>query len=93
MGKTRSLLILSVINSAVYGNRLLGSLALIYLGLRWKVRKARRAFEKELIKQGMPKQDAKRISAKYSALKNEAINAIKAIFWSSRKEANVSQNV
>jgi type VI protein secretion system component VasF len=41
------------------------------------VRRARKAFEKELVKQGMPKEDAKRMSARYAALKDEALNALK----------------
>jgi len=77
VGKTRSLLIISVFSSAVSVIRLLGSLAVIYLGLGWKVRKARRALEKELRKAGMSKEDARRIGAQYTALKDNAVKAIK----------------
>jgi hypothetical protein len=77
MGKTRSLLIISVMSGAVSFTRLLGSLALIYLGLGWKVRKARRALERELIKSGMSREDARKIGAQYAALKDNAIKAIK----------------
>jgi len=73
----RSLLIVSVISGAVSVVRLLSSLGVIYLTLGWNVRRAKRAFEKELIKQGMPKEDAKRMSARYAALKDEALNALK----------------
>ena len=73
----RSLLIVSVISGAVSVVRLLFSLFLIYVTLGWNVRRARRAFEKELIKQGMPKEDARRMSAKYAALKDEALNTLK----------------
>jgi len=73
----RSLLIVSVISGAVNVARLLFSLFLIYVTLGWNVRKAKRAFEKELIKQGMPKEDARRMSAKYAALKDEALNTLK----------------
>jgi len=73
----RSLLIVSVISAAVNVTRLLSSLLIIYLTLGWKVRKAKKAFEKELIKQGMPKEDAKRMSARYAALKDEALNTLK----------------
>ena len=74
----RSLLIVSVISGAVSVVRLLSSLGVIYLTLGWNVRRAKRAFEKELIKQGMPKEDAKRMSARYAALKDEALNALKS---------------
>jgi len=39
--------------------------------------RAKRAFEKELIKEGMPKTDAKRMSARYAALKDETLSALK----------------
>jgi len=77
MGEGRSLLIVSVISGAANMVRLLSSLFLIYLTLGWNVRKAKKAFEKELIKQGMRAQDAKRMSAKYAALKDEALNTLK----------------
>jgi len=74
----RSLLIVSVISGAVSAVRLLSSLFLIYLTLGWKVRKARKAFEKELVKGGMPKEAAKRMGAQYAAIKDETLNALKA---------------
>ena len=50
------------------------SLSWMYLTLGWRVRKARRAFEKQLISQGMSKEDAKRLSACYNELKNSITN-------------------
>lgn len=69
--------ILGILGSGVAIARLLASLLLIWLTLGWRVRKARKAFEKELIKQGMPKRDAKRISAQYADLKDSLINTVK----------------
>ena len=78
MGKTSNLrFILSIFGSGIALAKLLASLLLIWLTLGWKVRKARKAFEKELIKQGMAKHDAKRISAQYAALKDNVENAFK----------------
>ncbi len=77
MGRSRSLLIVSMISGTANMVRLLSSLFLIYLTLGWKVRKARKAFERELIKQGMPKENAKRMSTKYAALKDEALSTLK----------------
>jgi len=78
MGKTSGLrFILSIFGSGMALAKLLVSLLLIWLTLGWKVRKARKAFEKELVKQGMAKHDAKRISAQYSALKDNIENAFK----------------
>jgi len=61
----------------LYTTRLLLSLFALWLTLGWKVRKARRAFEKQLIRQGMTKKDAKRLSAQYSKLKDEMISFLK----------------
>ena len=74
----RSLLIVSVISGAVSGFRLLSNLFVIYVTLGWNVWRAKRAFEKELVKGGMPKEDAKRMGARYAALKDETLNALKA---------------
>lgn len=73
----RSLLIVSVISGSVNLVRLLSSLFVIYLTLGWKVRTARKAFEKELIREGMPKEAAKRMGAKYAAIKDETLNTLK----------------
>jgi len=57
--------------------RLLLSLFALWLTLGWKVRKTRRAFEKQLIQQGMAKRDAKKLSAQYSKMKSEIMNSLK----------------
>jgi hypothetical protein len=57
--------------------RLGTSLLIIYLTLGWQVRKTRKAFEKQLILQGMSKQDAERLSRTFVHLKNEIINMLK----------------
>ena len=73
----RSLLIVSVISGAVSVVRLLSSLFVIYVTLGWNVWRAKRAFERELIREGMPKEDARRMGARYAALKDETLNALK----------------
>lgn len=77
MGKAKNTSIISVLCSIPAITKLLGSLFIIWLTLGWKVRKAKKAFEKELRKQGMSKQDAKRISSRYAALKDQAMDAFK----------------
>jgi hypothetical protein len=67
----------SVIIAGVSLIRLLLSLFVLWLTFGWKVRKTRRAFEKQLIRQGMAKKDAKRLSAQYSKMKNEIMNTLK----------------
>ncbi len=78
MGKISSLqFILSIFGSGIALAKLLSSLLPVWLTLGWKVRKTRKAFEKELIKQGMTERDAKRISAQFAALKDNVENAFK----------------
>jgi len=85
MGKTSSLrFILNIFGSGIALAKLLASLLLIWLTLSWKVRRARKAFEKQLIKQGMAKDDAKRIGAQYAALKDNLENAFKQSLRSRR---------
>ncbi|RLI20003.1 hypothetical protein DRO45_04455 [Candidatus Bathyarchaeota archaeon] len=67
----------SVLSALLSLIRLILSLLALWLTLGWKVRKARKAFEKQLIRQGMSKKDAKRLSANISKLKNELMNSLK----------------
>jgi hypothetical protein len=73
----RSLLIVSVISGAISAVRLLSSLFVIYVTLGWTVWRAKRAFEKELVRAGMPMEDARRMGARYAAIKDETLNALK----------------
>ena len=73
----RSLLIVSVISGAVSAVRLLSSLFVIYVTLGWTVWRAKRAFEKELVRAGMPREDARRMGARYAAIKDETLKALK----------------
>jgi len=59
-------------------------LAIVVLNLLWvyvtlgrRVHKTRRAFEKQLMQQGMSKQDAQRLSACYEDLKNNIAGMLK----------------
>ncbi|UCG45148.1 MAG: hypothetical protein JSV58_07210 [Candidatus Bathyarchaeota archaeon] len=65
--------ILSITTSIV---RILGSLFALWATFDWKVRRTRKAFEKELVKQGMSKEDARRISAQYKTLKNQLTSTL-----------------
>jgi hypothetical protein len=53
------------------------SLFWMYLTLGGRVRRTRRAFEKQLVSQGMSKDDAKRLSACYNDLKNSITNMLR----------------
>ncbi len=78
--KKTHLLITNVIVGAASVARLLAYLAVIYLTLGWKVRRARASLEKELSKAGMPRESVKRIGAQYAALKDNTIDAMKRSF-------------
>jgi len=64
------------IRAGLYLVRLLISLFALWLTLGWRVRKTRKSFEKQLIRQGMSKKDAKRLSAQFSKLKDDMINTM-----------------
>jgi len=74
----RSLLIVSVMSGAVSVFRLMSNLFVIYVTLGWTVWRAKRAFEKELVRAGMPREDARRMSTRYAAVKDETLNALKS---------------
>lgn len=67
----------TVISASLQLIRLLLSLFALWLTLGWKVRRTRRAFEKQLMKQGMSKKDAKRLSAQISKLKDDMMSSLK----------------
>ena len=73
--------------------QLLTSLFVMWLTLGWKVRKARKAFEKQLIRQGMAKRDAKRLSAQYSKLKDDMMNTLKSSIFRSRQTFDVKADL
>jgi hypothetical protein len=68
--------ILGIVSAGVNLTRLILSLIGLWVELGWSLRRARKAFEKELIKQGMKKQDARRISAQFTKLKNEMTSSL-----------------
>jgi hypothetical protein len=54
----------------------------MYMTLGWRVRNTRRAFEKELTRTGMSKEDAKRLSATFEELKNTILGTLKGEVFS-----------
>lgn len=64
-----AIMIVEVIKSSPYLVRMSLRLGWMYLTLGWRVRKTRRAFEKELLKQGISQENAERLSACYEELK------------------------
>jgi hypothetical protein len=67
----------TMIKSSPYLARMSLDLFWTYLTLGQRVRKTRRAFEKQLIMQGMSKDNAKRLSACFEELKNNITSMLK----------------
>ena len=76
--------ITAIIKAGLHLIKLILSLGFIWLTLGWKVRKARKAFEKELIKGGVPKETAKKLGKKYAAVKDEIMREIRSSVWKMR---------
>ena len=67
----------AVLKSSPYLARMSLDLFWMYLTLGHRVRKTRKAFEKQLIMEGMSKPDAKRLSACFEDLKNSVTGMLK----------------
>jgi len=67
----------SLILSAPYLIRMSLTLSWMYITLGSRVRKARKAFEKQLIMQGMAKKDAVRLSACFEELKDSVTRMLR----------------
>lgn len=82
--------VLHLISIIFYGFILLFSLSIkllwIWFTVDWKIRKARRGFEREIVRYGVDKHDAKKLSAQYIMLKKN----LKRLFMQSFKGTNVS---
>jgi len=70
-------LVTAVVKSTPNLVRLSLDLSWTYLTLDWHVHKARQAFEKQLISQGMSKTDAQQLSLFYINIKNSITNTVK----------------
>ena len=57
--------------------RLTLNLGWMYMTLGWRVRSARHAFEKELLRMGMSKEDAERLSKAFEELKDDFVGALR----------------
>jgi len=67
----------TVVKSSPYLARMSLGLFWTYITLGRRVRKTRRAFEKQLMMGGMSKDDAKRLSACFENLKNSITSVLK----------------
>jgi hypothetical protein len=76
MSESKSM-VTAVVKSTPYIARLAVSLMWLYFTLSYRVRKTRGAFEKQLVAQGMSKENAKHLSASYEDFKNDITCALK----------------
>ena len=76
MSETKTI-VSAAVKSTPYIARLSLSLMWMYLTLGYRVRKTRGAFEKQLVAQGMSKENAKLLSASFEDLKNEITGGLK----------------
>jgi hypothetical protein len=67
----------TVVKSSPYLARMSMDLFWMYITLGRRVRKTRKAFEKQLMMEGMSKADAKRLSACFEDLKNNITGMLK----------------
>jgi hypothetical protein len=67
----------TVLKSSPYLARMSLDLFWVYITLGSRVRKTRKAFERQLIMEGMSKADAKRLSACFEDLKNNITGMLK----------------
>lgn len=70
-------LVKATLKSTPYLALLSLNLSWAYFTLGWKVRQARRAFEKQLITQGMSKRDAEQLSLFLEDFKNSLTTTVK----------------
>lgn len=73
--------ITAIIKAGLHLIKLILNLGFLWLTLRWRVRKARKAFEKELIRGGIPKETAKKLGKKYASIKDEIMREIRGSVW------------
>ena len=76
---------LAMLSVAYFSLKVGSSLLATRLTLGWKVRQARKAFENELMKGGISKEDAQRMSRCYSVLKDQMLDSMKSGFSWRRK--------
>lgn len=74
-----------IIKAGLHLIKLILNLGFLWLTLGWKVRKARKAFEREMVKAGIPKETAKKLGEKYASIKDEVMRQIRGSIWKPRR--------
>ncbi len=82
--------IATVLKGSYYILKMSGGLLSAWLTLGWRVGRARRSFEKQLVKGGMASEDAKQVSEVYSDLKDQMMDTVKGAISNARKSSGNS---
>ncbi|RLI29343.1 hypothetical protein DRO50_01785 [Candidatus Bathyarchaeota archaeon] len=91
--KMRAKTLFSLLSLIPYVVRTALSLFFLWLTLGWKARKGRKAFERQLTAEGIPKEHVKRLGRQYIKLKNDLVNAVKQSMFSGGRGFFFSFNV
>ena len=70
--------IINILQISYFIFRIILCLLSSWISIKWKVRKARRAFEREVVKHGISKEEARRLSEVFTALEGQLRDAEKA---------------
>ena len=70
--------IISILQIAYFIFRIIFCLLSSWISMKWKVKMARRAFEKEAVKHGISREEARRLSEVFTALERQLRDAARA---------------
>ena len=70
--------IISILQIAYFIFRIILCLLSSWISMKWKVRRARRAFEEEAVKHGISREEARRLSEVFTALERQLRDAARA---------------
>jgi hypothetical protein len=88
--KLKAKTVATVLKGSYYILKMSGSLLSAWLTLGWRVGRARRSFENQLVQGGMTKEDARQISEVYSELKDQMMSTVKGAISNARKSSGNS---
>ena len=70
--------IISILQIAYFIFRITLCLLSSWISIKWKVRRARKAFEEEAVKHGISREEAQRLSEVFTALEGQLKDAVRA---------------
>gem|GEM_PF-414063 len=79
--------IATVLKGSYYILKMSSGLLSAWLTLGWRVGRARRSFENQLVKGGMAREDARQVGEVYSELKDQMMSTVKGAISNARKSS------